>query len=89
MVRALFFVCSLLGADVIDLYGGVGFEITKHYKCFSGTLPNKTLEDPQLREGSFTTEVLTMLLNQNWYSWENHALTITKGNYRYFEILGK
>lgn len=71
----------------IKAYASVGFEITKHYKCFSGTLPNKTSRDHQVCEGSFTTEVLIMLLNQNWYSWENHALTITKGNYRYFEIL--
>lgn len=71
----------------INAYRRVGFEITKHYKCFSGTLAHKPEEEYELREVGFNTDVLIKLLNQNWYSWENHALTITKGNYRYFEIL--
>ncbi|WP_067029471.1 GNAT family N-acetyltransferase [Allomuricauda sp. CP2A] len=71
----------------IRAYSSVGFEITKHYKCFSGTLAHEPMEEYELRDVGFTTEVLTKLLNQNWYSWENHALTITKGNYRYFEIV--
>lgn len=71
----------------INAYKAVGFEINKNYKCFRGNLNLGTLQDYELHEDSFNAAAVVKSMDQSWYSWENHTLTIAKGNYRYFEIL--
>lgn len=71
----------------IKAYKNVGFEITKHFNCFSGTLDPEPMEGYVLLENGFNREAMIKLPNQKWYSWENHALTIVHGNFRYFEII--
>lgn len=71
----------------IKAYGTVGFEITKHFKCFNGKLAVRPIKGYDLLENSFDIDEMIKKSNQKWYSWENHALVIDRGNYRYFEII--
>lgn len=71
----------------IKAYERVGFEITKHFKCFSGKLAHTPIKGYELHENRFDTDEMIKMPHQKWYSWENHALVIGRGNYRYFEIV--
>lgn len=71
----------------VKAYKKVGFEITKHYTCFRGSLAPNPVQGYELRKGILSTEVLVGHRNQGMYSWENHAFTITRGDFKYFEIV--
>ncbi|MEW7292083.1 GNAT family N-acetyltransferase [Aquimarina sp. 2304DJ70-9] len=70
----------------IKIYEGIGFTITKSFKCYHGDflLKNK-VQDFELKtvESSYFD---WKTLQQNTYSWDNYYTTVTKGTYDYYII---
>lgn len=71
----------------IQTYKKVGFQKTKTYKCYSGTISKKfaaAFEILEINPQIFTWENLP---NQHFYSWDNQKESILKSDYRYFQLV--
>jgi len=71
----------------LAVYKGVGFEICKTYKCFSGTLTLDSSSSHDLREVDLIDVEWCRLPNQEFYSWDNQKESIMGGDFRYFEVI--
>ncbi|WP_353776867.1 GNAT family N-acetyltransferase [Winogradskyella sp. 3972H.M.0a.05] len=70
----------------INSYRSIGFQKTKYYKCFNGTLKSNK-RDFNLKEVNYDQIDWSTLPNQELYSWDNHRHCLSKGDYRYFQVL--
>ncbi len=67
-------------------YEGIGFKITRNYKCYKGHLNiNDVGLDDQSRLAKASPN-WNDLLQLDRYSWDNQRETISNGNYDYFQV---
>ncbi len=70
----------------IKAYEGIGFTISKDYKCFKGHITLDHSLDYELREleaSSFNWNAI----DQHYYSWDHHKNAILNGNYNYYQVI--
>ncbi|MDY8138071.1 GNAT family N-acetyltransferase [Aquimarina sp. 2201CG5-10] len=70
----------------IRLYKSIGFDICKHYKCFSGVITVNKEHQVDIKEIGVKEADVDSLPNQEYYSWDNQLKTIQKGRYRFFKV---
>ncbi|MFK7782286.1 GNAT family N-acetyltransferase [Psychroserpens sp.] len=70
----------------IRAYKSIGFNICKHYKCYNGTI-SVGENHVSLKEVKFQDMNWDVLPNQEFYSWDNYNQCLSKGSYRYFQVL--
>lgn len=71
----------------IRAYKGVGFEICKEYKCYSGKLKSEGDSQIQLQKKSTKDYHWDKLPNQKSYSWDFQKETIIERNYELYEVI--
>lgn len=70
----------------LQLYKGIGFEISRNYKCFSGSIGKEFNLEPDVQEIDIDEMPWADLPGQRFYSWDNQKESIIKGNYRSFLV---
>mgnify|MGYP000456977244 CR=1 FL=1 len=75
----------------IKSYQNIGFEITKHYKCFAGELKieNQSKNDFEVIKIQYSDINWSKIPNQTFYSWDNHFQIIKNRAYDYYQIWNK
>ena len=71
----------------IRAYSSIGFQITRHYKCFSGTI---RLSEPlpfELIETAIADFDFGLIPDQRDYSWENRKESIQGGDFMCYQVL--
>ena len=68
-------------------YKNVGFEKSKTYKCFSGTIKVEHPEPFEIEEINFHGINWSELPNQHLYSWDNQKESILEGNYTFLRVV--
>ncbi|MBD0401892.1 GNAT family N-acetyltransferase [Flammeovirga sp. EKP202] len=71
----------------IRAYQGVGFNITKEYKCYSGKIQLKNNLKIELKKHSPSQYNWEKLPEQNIYSWDFQKETIVAGGYVLYEVI--
>ncbi|NME72597.1 GNAT family N-acetyltransferase [Flammeovirga aprica] len=71
----------------IRAYQGVGFNITKEYKCYSGKIQLKSNLQIELKKHSPSQYDWEKLPEQNIYSWDFQKETIVAGGYVLYEVM--
>ena len=76
-------------AIAIKAYTKIGFEITKSYKCYSGTIQlSHIISDFELKKvDAQYFDWSQGLANQALYSWDNHIQAIKQGSYHFYAVL--
>jgi ribosomal protein S18 acetylase RimI-like enzyme len=70
----------------IKAYEGIGFEICKNFKCFSGELlENKS--EIEIIEASYDEISWKEIPNQDKYSWDFHYRSLKGGNSKYYQVI--
>jgi len=70
----------------VKTYKGVGFEICKTFKCFSGVLMAGKSET-EIIEVSYNEVIWNNMPNQDKYSWDFQNKTLKQGNSRYYHVI--
>ena len=70
----------------VKTYKGIGFEICKIFKCFSGEL-NTSKSEVEITEVSFNEVQWDKIPNQNNYSWDFNYKSLKGGNSKYFNVI--
>ncbi len=70
----------------IKAYEGIGFTITKRYKCYSGSFNVKTETSDYELEKVAASYFNWETIDQKVYSWDNHIETLQKGTYDYYVV---
>ena len=70
----------------IKAYKGIGFEICKNFKCFSGEL-SESKNDIEIIEVSFNEILWEHIPNQDKYSWDFHYRSLKMGNSKYYNVM--
>lgn len=72
----------------IKAYKSIGFNISKHYKCYNGTI--------NVKENNFTLKEITFkdidwnsLPNQDSYSWDFRKNCLINTNYKFYQVFNK
>ena len=69
----------------IKAYKGIGFEICKTFKCYSGTL-TKSEALVSLEETTFDKIDWSQIPNQESYSWDFQYQSLREGNSKYYKV---
>ena len=69
----------------VKLYENIGFSIIKNYKCYKGTILNKT--KVEILEVELNKVDWKNLPNQEFYSWDFHENVIKSANYKFYKVL--
>jgi GNAT superfamily N-acetyltransferase len=77
----------ILNKAAIKSYQSIGFEITRAYKCFSGSFNTNKKNSGELLKIPKEQFNWNNLPNQNNYSWDNQKETVSAGEYEYYHIL--
>lgn len=74
----------------IKAYQSVGFETTKHYKCFAGEIkfiPQVGEKNNiAIKKADYDDINWSEMPNQNTYYWYNHFKIIKNGDYEYYQV---
>ncbi len=76
-----------LNETAIKAYKGVGFEVSKHLKCYSGHLSTMPLKAISIREVTFPDLDWGTLPNQKSYAWDHQHYSLKAGDYRYYQVM--
>lgn len=71
----------------IRAYKGVGFEICKKYRCYTGTIKTESDAEFELKEVKFKNVDWDNLPNQQFYSWDFQKETVKEGNYVFYQVM--
>ena len=71
----------------IRAYQGVGFEISKEYKCYAGSIQSEQEAPVKLRKWSLHDYDWDKLPRQQHYSWDFQQETLLNANYDLYEVL--
>ena len=71
----------------IRTYQKVGFNVYKYFKCFNGTLKLDPTELPEIREVDLKDVDWDSLPDQELYSWDNQKESVSRGPYRFFNVM--
>ncbi len=70
----------------VKAYRGIGFEITKEFKCFKGNLNEKLDFNFDLKQVTYSDIEWDLIPNQNHYSWDYHNRSLEHGNNAYYFV---
>lgn len=71
----------------IKAYEGVGFKISKNFKCFEGEIKIENDEEFEVEQIALKNINWNTLPNQQYYSWDFQKETLLKGNNSFFQVL--
>ncbi len=71
----------------IRAYNSIGFQITRHYKCFSGTIRLQKPMRFELIETAIADFDFGLIPDQRDYSWENRRESIQGGDFICYQVL--
>lgn len=74
-------------SKAIKTYQGIGFNICKTFKCFSGEIKSHLNEKIELNEVDYNACDWEKMPNQQLYSWDFNLEVIKNGNYKYYQIM--
>lgn len=72
--------------SAIKTYNHIGFEITKTYHCFKGTLSLKNNSQIQVIKSNPSEFDWNQLPHQHFYSWDHQRETIQKSDFDYYTV---
>jgi ribosomal protein S18 acetylase RimI-like enzyme len=71
----------------IKAYEGVGFKISKKFKCYGGEIKIVNYEQFEMEKLGLKNIDWNTLPNQQYYSWDFQKETLLKGNNTFFQVL--